>query len=357
MLLNRIAAARKILRKYRCSHLFVSDPATVFYLCGFHSSNAYVLLSGADAVLFSDFRYQEAAERFCRIRKFLAFRLFKQGEFSILAEYARPGAKIGFQSDAVTVALFDKLKKAVPRARFVPIAGELSDIGIVKTGQEIAVMRRAASIGDRAFARFCGKLQPGITEQRAAALLDRLCSELGSEKPAFDTIVLFGPRSALPHGQPGGRRLKSGDFVLVDFGCTVKGYCSDMTRTMVAGKPSARQREIYDIVKMAQAEARRAARAGLRAGALDNVARKIIENAGFGPSFGHGLGHGLGRRVHEQPRLASTQQEPLHAGSVVTIEPGIYLPGFGGVRIEDMVVLTRKGSQILTQSPRNLIEL
>jgi Xaa-Pro aminopeptidase len=196
-----------------------------------------------------------------------------------------------------------------------------------------------------------------MTELDIMRILENLCAEYGSEKPAFDTIVLFGKRSALPHGRPGKRRLRAGDFVLVDFGCTVNGFCSDMTRTFVYGRASNEQREIYGIVFQAQSRARKAARAGLTGKELDAVARDLITKNGYSDFFGHGTGHGIGLRVHESPRVNKKNDAALPENCVVTIEPGIYIPNMGGVRIEDMAVLQKHGAAALTHSPRKLVEL
>jgi Xaa-Pro aminopeptidase len=353
----RIAAVFKILRTHRCTHLLVSDSVDVEYISGFSSSRALLLISPGKNLLLSDFRYREAAESFCKKERAWQFMLLTQDDYTALAAQVAPRSRIGFQADAVTVDELGKMEKTLPRSRFIPIAAEISDIAIAKGEKEIAAMKKAASIGDKAFSRILPMLKPGVTELAIARALDRICGDLGSEKPSFDTIVLFGARSAMPHGRPGPARLKKSDFALFDFGCTVNGFCSDMTRTVVFGKASTRQRGIYAIVNKAQTAARKAARAGMAASALDAVARDIIAGAGFGEAFGHGLGHGVGRRIHERPRVSPKSPATLQAGSVVTIEPGIYLPGEGGVRIEDMVALTPTGARLLTASPRELLEV
>jgi Xaa-Pro aminopeptidase len=196
-----------------------------------------------------------------------------------------------------------------------------------------------------------------MTEQEAAGELEGLCRQQGSSGPSFETIVLFGPRSALPHGVPSGARLRRGDWVLMDFGCMIDGFCSDMTRTSVAGGASGRQREIYNAVLLAQAKGRDAVRAGVAASDIDKAARDSIAAHGFGDHFGHATGHGVGRRIHEAPRVASNSHVKLGDGAVVTVEPGVYIDGFGGVRIEDMVAATPGGAHLLTRSPRHLVEI
>lgn len=354
---DRLSLARSLAASRGCTCLFVNDPVDVEYLSGFRSSNAFLLVSARDGVLFTDFRYQEAARKHCAVHPEWRFIIIKDSVFPFLGPEIPLRGSVGFQSDALTVDAFGKMKKALKRRRFVPLERLISDLSIVKSGAEIAAMKKAAAIADAALRRFCKQLEPGVSEKEAAAKLDRLCSNGGSEKPSFDTIMLFGCNSALPHGRPGSRRLAKGDFVLVDFGCTVRGFCSDMTRTFVFGKASARQRELYALVKKAQSVGRGAARAGIPARALDATGRTVIKKAGFGGQFGHGLGHGVGLRIHENPRLSEKSDCQLPAGSVVTIEPGVYLPGFGGVRIEDMVLLNKTGAELLTHFPRKLIEL
>ena len=354
---TRLTAARSICRKHRCTHLLVTAAGDIEYLSGFSASQAVLLIAPGRNVLFTDFRYQESARRFCSANRVWKFVPVKGYGFSFLAPFVSPGSAVAFQSDAVTVDELKKLKKAVPHARFAGVPREISALGIVKTKAEATAMKRAARIAEAAFAQFLRRhLRPGITEREAAVMLDCTCAALGSERCAFDTIVLFGERTSLPHGRPGNSRLKRGDLVLADFGCTVAGLCSDITRMAAwGGTPSQRQRELYAVVKRAQTASLRAARPGITATALDAAGRSIIRTAGYGHAFGHAIGHGVGRRVHELPRVSSKSKEVLQEGTVITLEPGIYLPGFGGVRIEDMVLLTRNGARLLTHSPEKLV--
>lgn len=354
---DRGAAALVVMRRRRCTHLLVSDPVDARRLSGFPASRVFLLLSSRRKFLCADFRYAQAAEAFCRRNRPWKFAPVKGEGWSFLARLVPPGSRLGFQSDVMTVLELRRMRRSLRRTLFVPIPSEISALSAEKTPVEIAAIAAACRIGDAAFARFRRWLRPGTTELMAARELDRLCAALGSEKQAFDTIMLFGPRTALPHGRPGGRRLRRGDFVLVDFGCTVGGFCSDMTRTMVCGSASPGQRRIYRLVLRAQEAARAAAKAGMAARALDAIARGIIATAGFGKEFGHGLGHGVGLRIHEAPRISSQSRETLRENSTVTIEPGIYISGFGGVRIEDTVILTKKGCRTLTETSRTLVEL
>jgi Xaa-Pro aminopeptidase len=257
----------------------------------------------------------------------------------------------------VTIDEYREIKRALPKTKLVPLSGDITNVSVPKLSGEIDSMRTAARAGDRAFKALLPLIKKPITELELARLVDDLCAKYGSEKPAFDTIALFGKRSALPHGRPGKRKLRAGDFIIFDFGCTVNGFCCDMSRTLVYGKASEDQRKIYDTVRRAQSLARGAARAGMTSGELDSAARDCIDQSGYGEFFGHATGHGVGLRIHEKPRINKNNETKLLENSVITIEPGIYIPEIGGARIEDMAVLQKGGAEFLTHSPRKLIEL
>lgn len=353
----RITEIKKYLKEYGLSHIFITDVIVAEYISGFHSSNVFLLISARRNTLFTDFRYQNAAGKFCNLNNIWHFVEIEGNDFKFLRAYLKKNSRVGIQSDTVTLDQFTQFKKELKSVKFIKLGNKISNISIVKMKHEISAMGRAASIADKAFNAFIRRIKIGMTEKTASNILEYLCSEYGSEKPSFDTIVLFSSHAALPHGIPSNRKLKPGDWILCDFGCTVHGFCSDMTRTMVMGKASKRQRQIYRIVLEAQEKARKAVRAGVKACDVDCCARTIIENAGYGDAFGHGTGHGVGLRIHEKPRLNRNEKTILSKDMVVTIEPGIYLKGFGGVRIEDMMVVTEKGSYCLTKTQRNLIEV
>jgi len=356
MLLSRVKSVRKIISGRQCTHALVTDPVDVEYISGFRASNAALLISSLRLELFTDFRYMEAAKEFCRYSKW-KFTLIEESGFKYLKKKIGAESVICFQSDAVTIDRYRELKRALPKTKLVPISSEIADIAVQKLDREIASMKSAARIGDKAFKALLPYIKKSMTEVELARLLENICADFGSEKPAFETIVLFGERSALPHGRPGLRKLADGDFILMDFGCTVNGFRSDMTRTVIYGKPTDVHRNIYDAVAKGQSAARAAARAGIAGSVLDGAARGPITAIGFGEFFGHATGHGVGLRVHEKPRVAKTNETLLPENCVVTIEPGIYIPGTGGVRIEDMAVLNKRGASLLTHSTRKLIEL
>jgi Xaa-Pro aminopeptidase len=354
---SRLKALRRLLKTNRCTHILVSDVVDVRYISGFNSSNAFLLVSAGEQSLLTDFRYKEAAERFFAADRRWSVVEIKESSFSFLKPLMPVGSVLGLQSGSLTVDQFDRIRAALPRTTFVKLSEAVGAISVAKTPRELSVIGRCARIGDAALKRTISGLKLGMTEKDAAGLLEQHCKILGSERPGFETIALFGPRSALPHGVPSGRRLKRGDFVLFDFGCAIAGLCSDMTRTLVAGRASDRQKRIYATVLKAQSAGRAAIRRGMRCSQADGVVRSIITNAGYGEYFGHATGHGVGYRIHEQPRVASTSTQILPRDAIVTVEPGIYIPHVGGVRIEDMVYLASHGAKVLTHFPRKLIEL
>ncbi|MFP4015053.1 MAG: aminopeptidase P family protein [Chitinispirillaceae bacterium] len=357
MTISRVSAIRRIILKRNCTHILISDPADVEYVSGFRSSNATLLISRRKLDLYTDFRYKETAQAFCAKNPVWNFHLIEQGNYRFLSGAVEPGSVMGIQSDVMTVDQFHELKRTLKKVKFLPLSSELGSLAVQKTEDELYFMRKAARIGDKAFKSVLPEIKEGMTERELAKLLETYCLRYGSDRPSFDTIVLFGTRSALPHGRPGEKKLSNNDFILFDFGCTVNGFCSDMSRTVVYGKASPRQRHIYDVVFRAQAQARSEAKAGIKASKLDKAARDLITKEKLGEYFGHATGHGVGLKIHEKPRISQKNDTALLENSVVTIEPGVYVPDLGGVRIEDMVVLDKSGSTLVTHSPRNLIEL
>ncbi len=357
MEINRLSEAKLLLTKTGCSHFLISDLTDVEYVSGFRSSNAAVIISKRRALILSDFRYKEAADLFCKKNPEWKFILVKEKFFSTIAQYIPEGSTLGYQSDYLTVDNFNDLKRSLKKVNLKSVSKEISGLYLQKNQYELDCMSEAAAIGDKALKKLLSAIKPGITEIELTRKLERYCCDLGSEKQSFDTIMLFGKRSALPHGKPQDIELKKGDWILIDFGCTVNGFCSDMTRTFVYGKASPLHKEIYSIVKEAQELGRKAARAGMSSKELDAVARSFIEKKGYGKNFGHALGHGVGLRIHERPRVSPHVDEVLKENCVVTIEPGIYIADFGGVRIEDTVILKKDGAPVITNFTRDLIEL
>ncbi|NMA62406.1 MAG: aminopeptidase P family protein, partial [Firmicutes bacterium] len=261
--------------------------------------------------------------------------------------------KIAFEADTVTVKQLQDWEEKIP-GQFVGVSGWVQELRMIKTPEEIASIRKAAQIADEAFAKLLPQIRSGVSEQELALELEFLMRKAGASGMSFSPIVASGPNSALPHARPSERILSHGDFVVFDFGCIVNGYCSDMTRTIVVGEPEEKHLLIYDLVLKAQLESLAAVAPGKTGVEIDTIAREIISDAGYGEYFGHGLGHGVGLEIHENPRLSKTDQTVLQPGMVVTVEPGVYLPGFGGVRIEDLVLVTEDGHEVLSSTFKEL---
>lgn len=355
---NRLSLARELLSQLGYDALLITDTIEATYLCGFKASHIALIVQDKSATLITDFRYAEAAQAHCELYPEWSFRQMESSLFETIAKILKKCSSIGFQDTYLTVAQYSLLQNELPLPAFHPAGKEITNLFSTKTEAEISAIERAANIADQAYEKLLPNLQVGISEYDTAQKLDAIAQNLGSETPSFNTIVLFGERSALPHGTPSKKRLlNAGDWVLIDFGCTIDGFCSDMTRTAVFGKASPEQRELYATVLKAQTAGKEHTKAGIQAREADAVVRDIIEKAGYGEAFGHGTGHGVGRRIHEVPALNKKNETILKEGMAVTIEPGVYLPGFGGVRIEDLVVITTNGIQCLSKTPRTLREI
>lgn len=355
---SRLLALRESLGRANLDALLVSSLPSIRYLTGFAGSNALVVVTARDCVLLTDFRYATQAQD--EVGTSATVRIEASSLWSGL--WAQLGGitgvdRVGFESAHLLHRDFQRLLEQGSRWQWRPTTELVEELRVSKDAGEVAHIRRAVAIAESALSATLPALRPGLTETQVAGLLERALREAGSDAFPFPSIVASGERSALPHARAADRMLQRGDFVLLDFGAVYAGYCSDITRTVVLGAASAAQREVYDVVKEANARASGAVRAGMRGMAADAIAREYIDGRGFGEAFGHSLGHGIGLEVHEAPRLAKTADAPLPLGSVVTIEPGIYRAGWGGVRIEDDVLLLGEGPQVLTSFPRELHEI
>ena len=330
-----------------------TDGVTRFYLTGFKSSNGFLFVTRKTADFFTDFRYIEAAEKEC-VGCSVSVGSYKEEVSKIIEREAV--RTIAFEDDLVTVAALSGLKKSFPACEFVSIGTVISDMMALKTPEEMAKVRKAQEITDKAFAAVLPLLRPDMMETDVAAELEYQMKKFGASDKSFDTIAVSGTNSARPHGVPRPLKLEKG-FLTMDFGCIYEGYCSDMTRTVVIGKADADMKKVYDTVLKAQLAAITAVREGITGGELDRIARDIIYSAGYEGCFGHGLGHGVGLLIHEPLKISSLGTTPLTQGHVFTVEPGIYLKGKYGVRIEDMIQMTENGPVDITGSPKDLIEI
>jgi Xaa-Pro aminopeptidase len=338
--------------------LILSRTATQ-WLTGFRGTASQTLILPSRAILITDSRYIEAARAEIRGVRVLLQRLPLEEQIAAILRRHHV-RRLGLES-TITHRQWLWAKRLAPRGtRVTDVSAALERLRAVKDPQEIAIIRRAVSRTDDIFEDLLPWLRRRlarrpVTEIEIARHIKSRIEEHGGEGPSFPPIVAAAANSARPHAVPGRRRIRRGHSLLFDFGMVFDGLCSDMTRTVVVGKPTAKHRGIYDIVREAQEAGLAALRAGVRGRDVDAAARDVIRRAGFAKHFGHGLGHGVGIEIHEQPRLTQTAKTRLSEGNVVTVEPGIYLPGFGGVRIEDMAVVRRDGCDVLTRSPKDLI--
>jgi Xaa-Pro aminopeptidase len=359
---RRIGQLRRRMTRAGLPGLLVTNLTDLRYLSGFTGSSAALAVTRRSARLFTDGRYTVQAAEEVTVAE---VQIVSSSPAIAAVEWlaAQQGMDCaGFDPTVTTVANLDRYRAALPlklRKRFLTeIAAPLVEpLRLVKDEDELALMSEAALLGCKLFDHILGILQPGIAEIEVAAELEHKARLLGAEGMSFETIVASGTRSALPHGRATTAALPRRGFVTMDFGVILKGYCSDMTRTVYLGAPKAKERDTYAVVLEAQEAAVAAVSAGVRCEEVDEAARGILRRAGLAEAFSHSTGHGVGLEIHESPRLGAGQKTKLSGGMVVTIEPGIYLAGQFGIRIEDMVAVTRTGGQVLTPAPKALIEL
>jgi Xaa-Pro aminopeptidase len=334
----------------------VTFPPHIRYLSGFSGSTGAALVTPRSLHAFTDGRYGEQIRKEVRGPWKLHAGSSPDTLFHLIREAGvlRPGMRIGFDGNTLLYQEFRTLKKLFPAVKFLPKAEVIERIAAVKDESEIRSIRKAVEITDRTFRDILGLIRPGVRELDLAAEISYRQRKLGAERDAFDTIVASGPRSALPHGHATAKKIARGELLTLDFGCVVDGYHSDMTRTVGVGRLPAEARGIYALVLDAQRAAVDAAAAGIRTKDLDAVARGVVKKGGHERHFRHSLGHGIGLQIHEAPRISVQSRAVLEAGNVVTIEPGVYIPGVGGVRIEDDVVIGEDGCRVLTKSPKEL---
>lgn len=335
--------------------LWVTALPNVRYLTGFSGSSGGLLLTAKKAVFFTDFRYQEQSEK--EIGKAADLVVYKSTAGEAVLEYLakHPVKKLGVEA-TMTVDAFESLKHGGKTGLFL-VRGLVDKVRQIKDAFEMTELRKAFAIADKAFAKLLPFIKPGRKEIDIAAKLEYLMKTNGSEYPSFETIVAAGDRSSCPHAHPTDRKVQDGEMLKIDFGAVWHGYHSDMTRTVFVGKATKKFRDIYKIVLEAQQKAVKAIKPGISCKEVDAIARDHIAKAGYGNNFGHGLGHALGLEIHEAPRFAPKSTDALSAGMILTVEPGIYLPGWGGIRIEDVYYVTRNGSELITGTSNALLEI
>ena len=354
---HRLRALRKAMRREGLSAFAVTNRKNVRYLTGFTGSAGACLISAGSAVFITDFRYRSQAAKqvppdFRRAEHASAV----QG---IAKELKRTRAKaLAFEEAHLTHGVFRQLRKLIKGVRLKPVSGLVEALRLCKDPGEVRMLKRGARVNGDALGEVAASIRPGRAESDVALDLETAMRRRGASGASFDTIVASGPRSALPHGIASSRKLKKGDLITIDFGAVMSGYHADTTRVFSLGRPTPRGEKIYEIVLEAQMTALEAVKPGVSCGDVDRAARDVISGYGYGEAFGHGTGHGVGLDIHEAPRLGPGVKEELRPGMVVTVEPGIYLPRWGGVRIEDMVLVTERGKEVLTRStPKELVVL
>ena len=355
LLEERLAAFRAAMASAGIEMAIVTKEENKYYLSMFHSTSYEIIITKDKAYLLTDFRYAEAASALADVYEVI----ITNAHYSILEFLKERGAaRTGLEFKNATVDYYRRIKGAAPEgSEIVNFDGMIEEIRAVKDDTELSAIAMAEKIGDQAFSYILGEIKPGVSEKEIALKLELKMRELGASGLSFDTIVVSGERTSMPHGEPSDKLIENGDFVTMDFGCIFNGYCSDMTRTVAVGSVTDEQRDIYNVVLRAQKATCDAVKAGMKGKEVDAVARKIISDAGYGECFGHGLGHGVGLEIHEAPTANTRSEEILKPKMLVTIEPGIYIPKKFGVRIEDLSIVTENGIINLTGSEKELIIL
>ena len=355
--MNRTTILKSKFEELKIDAFFVTNILNVRYLTGFSGSAGLAVITKKKNYFITDFRYKIQSKK--QVSKDFEIMIYPQGTYEHLQIIINRHRikRIGVESNIMTVNEFNGIKKVFPEIKFVPLNSVIEGIIITKNKEEIKSLKKAVEITDRTFSELLKIIKPGVTEKDIAAEITYIQMKLGGEKNAFDPIVASGLNSALPHAQPTDNKIKKGVFVTLDFGTVVDGMHSDMTRTLVIGKANKKQKDIYNIVLDAQLKALEKVKAGISVKQLDSYARDYIASKGYGDNFGHGLGHGLGYYIHEGPRVNPKGEYVLEVNNIITIEPGIYIEGFGGVRIEDDVIVKKQGCEILNISAKELIEL
>ncbi|MHC4205209.1 MAG: M24 family metallopeptidase [Planctomycetota bacterium] len=341
---RRVRAIRRRMDKKKIRFLIVTSPANVTYITGFLGDDSWAAIAKGRVYLLTDNRYTEQAQKECPSCKIIDRAGPMADAVASLVKKLKSFRTVAVE-DSVSMADFEQLKKTV-KARFRTVSGIIENIRSIKDQSELTTIKSAAAISTKALAQTLPYIKPGVSESELAGMLDFQIRKLGARN-SFETIVAFGPNGSRPHHQPGKRKLKKKDAVLIDFGARYKGYCSDITRCFVIGGMTPFYKKVYDVVEQAQAAAIKTIKAGVKLTQVDAAARKVIDKSNL-PVYAHGTGHGFGLQIHEDPFLKPDGKGKLKAGQVITIEPGIYMSGKLGIRIEDDILVTETGYKILT---------
>ena len=351
--MKRIEALRNLMQEKNLAGVLIQKPVNRYYLTGFTGSTGTALITRDKLYFLTDFRYTSQAAEQCAGFEIVQI---SQAEPIYQAINQRIDSRLGFEDDFFTVENYG-LYSSKLEAELVPLKRLIEDLRVIKDPAEIELMKQAQRIADQAFEHILGFIRPGISEIAVADELVRVMKSLGASGESFSIIVASGLRGAMPHGVASEKLIQAGELVTLDFGCVYRGYASDMTRTVAVGEVSQQLDEIYHTVLKAQQAALEAIKPGMTGKQLDTIARDIITEAGYGDHFGHGLGHGVGLEVHERPGVNQMGTEEFKPGMIITDEPGIYIDGVGGVRIEDIILITPDGYEVLSTSPKHLIKL
>ncbi|SJZ85908.1 M24 family metallopeptidase [Selenihalanaerobacter shriftii] len=354
---GRIKLVRNKLDELNLDGIMINNPQNRYYMTGFTGTAGTILITKKTAKIITDFRYTEQAKE-----QAVDYEIVEHGNSKLetLSEELKDLEinRLGFEAAYETYKQYNKYQDKFGFLELVSTKGLVEELRKIKDASEIKEVKKAVKIADQAFDHILDYIEPGLTEREVSLELEYFMKKQGATDNAFDFIVASGKRGVLPHGVATDKELEAGDMLTLDLGCVYRGYNSDLTRTIIIGaEPTEKQEEVYQIVLKAQLAAIDAIKPGKTGAEVDKIAREIITKAGYGENFGHGLGHGVGLQVHEEPRLAKTGKTKLESGMIVTVEPGIYLPDWGGVRIEDIVEVTIDGCRILTEASKELIRV
>jgi len=351
---KRLEKVKTFISKRGLDGVLISSAVNRRYFSNFTGTSGNVIITAKENLFITDFRYVEQAKQQCGdFVVVMHSKDYLDKLFQILKE--RGIRNLGIEDAELTYSQYLKMDEKLAEVNLIPLGEDLNRMRMVKDSNELEYIKEAARIADAGFEHILDFIKPGIRERDISLELEYYMRKQGISAPSFEFIVASGWRSALPHGVASDKQIEEGELVTLDFGGIYRGYCSDMTRTVAVGKYTSRQKEIYDVVLSAQLKALEQLKPGMTGVEVDKIARDVIENAGYGENFGHGLGHGVGLFIHEAPTLSYKGEIILEPGMTVTVEPGVYVPDFGGVRIEDLVVVTEMGIENFTHSPKELI--